>query len=423
MSKKPIPPRAGKKNAPGKSRPVAENSAANPKPPSPAAAPAKVTPVVKTTPAAPPAPGKVPAGAPAGPPQKQPADKPKIELIASRQFASWLDGIKASLAFSTYQAGKVFLIGMQPNGQPSIFERTFNRCMGMCATGDGFIMSSLYQLWRFENVLDAGGDFNGFDRAYVPIIGHTTGDLDIHDMAVDNKGRIVFVNTLFSCLATVGGRTSFVPLWRPPFITKLAAEDRCHLNGLAMDQGKPAYVTVIAPTDVANGWHDKRASGGCVIDVRSNEIVARGLSMPHSPRLYRGKLWILNSGTGEFGTIDPANGKFQPIAFCPGYLRGLSFVGDYALAGLSKPRQNHSFAGLPLDETLKKKNVAPQCGIFVIDLRTGDIVHWLRLEGIVEELYDVIVLPGVRRPMAFGFKTDEIRRVVKMGVMPEGAPW
>ena len=71
----------------------------------------------------------------------------------------------------------------------------------------------------------------------------------------------------------------------------------------------------------------------------------------------------------------------------------------------------------------QKKNVAPQCGIYVIDLRSGDAVHWLRLEGIVEELYDVIVLPGVRRPMAFGFKTDEIRRVVKMGAMPEGAPW
>ena len=377
----------------------------------PKPAPATVAPVAKApTPSA-------------AAPGTKPAEKPKLEIIASRQFASWLDGVKASLVFTTYQAGKLFLIGMQPNGQLSVFERTFNRCMGMCAAGDGFFMSSLYQLWRFDNVLDKDRDFNGFDRAYVPMVGHTTGDLDIHDMAVDNKGRIVVVNTLFSCLATVGGRTSFVPLWRPPFITKLAAEDRCHLNGLAMDQGKPAYVTVRAPTDVANGWHDKRANGGCVIDVRSNAIVARGLSMPHSPRLYRGKLWILNSGTGEFGTVDPASGRFQPIAFCPGYLRGLSFIGDYALVGLSKPRQNHSFAGLPLDEALKKKNVAAQCGIFVIDLKTGDIVHWLRLEGIVEELYDVIVLPGVRRPMAFGFKTEEIRRVVKMGAMPEGAPW
>jgi hypothetical protein len=51
----------------------------------------------------------------------------------------------------------------------------------------------------------------------------------------------------------------------------------------------------------------------------------------------------------------------------------------------------------------------------VIDLRSGDIVHSLRIEGVVEELYDVQVLPGVRRPMAIGFKTDEIRRLVTMG--------
>ena len=398
MSRKPKTTATGKKAAAGEAPPA-----------SPAATPAPA-------PAGPP-------GAPVPPPGTKPAEKPKLEIVVSRQFAPWLAQVNASLVFTTYRVGKVFLIGMQPDGRLSVFERTFNRCMGLCAAGDGFFMSSLFQLWRFDNVLDRGRSHNGYDRAYVPMSGHTTGDLDIHDMAVDHKGRLVFVNTLFSCLATAGGKASFVPLWRPPFVSKLAAEDRCHLNGLAMDQGKPAYVTAVAPTDVADGWRDKRANGGCVVDVRTNAIVASGLSMPHSPRLYRGKLWLLNSGTGEFGTVDPASGRFEPVAFCPGYLRGLAFIGDYAVVGLSRARQNHTFAGLALDEALRKKNAEAQCGIYVIDLRSGDAVHWLRLEGIVEELYDVIVLPGVRRPMAFGFKTDEIRRVVKMGAMPEGAPW
>jgi hypothetical protein len=41
-------------------------------------------------------------------------------------------------------------------------------------------------------------------------------------------------------------------------------------------------------------------------------------------------------------------------------------------------------------------------------LRSGDAVHWLRVEGMVHELYDLAVLPGVRQPMVLGLKTDEI---------------
>ncbi len=234
----------------------------------------------------------------------------KLEISGSRQFVSWLAETNLSLAFTTYQTGKVFLIGLQPTGRLSIFERTFNRCMGLALTDTGFYMSSLYQLWRFENILQDGQAFDGYDRVYLPINGHTTGDLDIHDIAVDGTGRVIFVNTLFSCLATIDETKSFVPLWQPPFVTKLAAEDRCHLNGLAMENGRPRYVTAVAQTDVADGWRDKRDGGGCIIDVQTNKIIATGLSMPHSPRVYRNRLWILNSGTGEFGTIDLDTGAF-----------------------------------------------------------------------------------------------------------------
>ena len=134
----------------------------------------------------------------------------------------------------------------------------------------------------------------------MPQVGYTTGDLDIHDVAVDAAGRPVFVATLFGCLATTSETHSFTPLWRPPFISKLAAEDRCHLNGLAMRDGAPAYVRAVAATDVADGWREHRRDGGVVIDVATNEIVCRGLSMPHSPRLHDGTLYVLNSGTGLF---------------------------------------------------------------------------------------------------------------------------
>ncbi|MEQ8667502.1 MAG: TIGR03032 family protein [Rhodospirillales bacterium] len=322
-----------------------------------------------------------------------------------------------SIAFSTYQSAKVFMIGLQPTGRLSIFERTFNRCMGLCLDRDSLYLSSLYQLWRFENVLAPGQVHDGYDRLYVPMDGRTTGDLDIHDIAIDRDGRVIFVNTLFSCLATIGDKTSFQPLWKPRFISKLAAEDRCHLNGLAMQDGKPAYVTAVGQTDVPNGWRDKRRDGGCLIDVSSGEIVIGDLSMPHSPRVYNGKVWLLNSGTGEFGSVDVTSGRFEPMTFCPGYARGLSFHGDYALVGLSKPRENRTFSGLALDDTMRTKNATAQCGIYVIDIRSGDVVHWLTIDGIVTELYDVVCLPNVRRPMALGFKSDEIRRTISMSDM------
>jgi uncharacterized protein (TIGR03032 family) len=250
---------------------------------------------------------------------------------------------------------------------------------------------------------------------YVPQVGYVTGDLDVHDLVVDVSDKVIFVNTLFNCLATVSEKYSFIPLWQPPFISKLAAEDRCHLNGLAMREGKPNYVTVVSQSDVVDGWRDRRQDGGCLIDINSNEVILRGLTMPHSPRWYQGKLWLLNSGAGYFGYADLERGVFEPVTFCPGYLRGCAFVGDFAIVGTSKARGNKTFYGLALDENLRLRDAEPRCGLLVIDLRTGDIVHWLRIEGIVEELYDVVVLPGVQRPMAVGFKTDEIRRIVTIG--------
>lgn len=190
---------------------------------------------------------------------------------------------------------------------------------------------------------------------------------------------MIFVNTLFSCLATVSNTHSFVPLWKPPFISRLAAEDRCHLNGLALRDGQPRYVTLVSRSDILEGWRDRRTDGGCVMDISSNETILSGLSMPHSPRWYQDKLWLVNSGMGEFGYINLAQGKFEPVAFCPGYLRGLAFWENFAIVGISKPRENKTFSGLPFNETLMAQKVQPRCGLMVIDLRTGDIVHSLRI--------------------------------------------
>jgi len=175
----------------------------------------------------------------------------------------------------------------------------------------------------------------------------------------------------------------------------------------------PASVSV-----VADGWREHRAAGGQVIDVASGEVVAQGLSMPHSPRLHKGTLCLLNAGSGEFGRLDVASGKFEPIAFCPGFLRGMSFLGDYALVGLSLPRENRTFSGLALDDALKSRGAEPRCGVMVIDLTSGGAPHWLRFEGVVQELYDVAAILGRRARAAIGFMGEEVRRMVSIGEGP-----
>jgi uncharacterized protein (TIGR03032 family) len=340
------------------------------------------------------------------------ANEPPLELSASRLFTSWLAQQRIALAFTTYQAGKLFLIGLGEAGRISGFERTFARCMGLWSDGQTIWISSLYQIWRLENTYTKGEVQDGYDRLYVPQLSYVTGDIDVHDLSVDGEGRLVFVNTLFSCLATVSERYSFEPVWRPPFITRLAPEDRCHLNGLAMRDGRPRYATACSSSDVVEGWRSNRVGGGCVMDVESNEIVCGGLSMPHSPRWHEDDLWLLDSGTGYLGRVDLATRQFEPLTFCPGYARGLAFAGKYAIVGISKCRQERTFEDLPLEENLKKRNGTASCGLLVIDMTNGDIVQWLRLEGVITELYDVAVLPSAARPKAIGFKTDEIRHVV-----------
>lgn len=340
---------------------------------------------------------------------------PAFVLTGSRQFPGWLREAGVSVAFTTYQTGKLFLVGIGPDGRLSVFERTFERAMGLCASPDAqtLWMSSVYQLWRFENALPTGQVApGGYDRLYVPQCGYTTGDVDAHDIGLDASSQPLFVNTLFSCLAAPSESHSFRPLWRPPFISRLAAEDRCHLNGVALRDGVPAYVTAVSTSDVHEGWREKRRDGGVIVSVPDGEIVARGLSMPHSPRWHDGRLFVLNSGVGEFGVVDPATGTFEPICFCPGYARGLAFVENFAVIGLSTCRENRTFSGLPLDDALTAKGVSPRCGLLVVDLRRGDVVHSLTLEGVVRELYDVAILAGVQRPSALGFKTEEIRRTI-----------
>lgn len=348
---------------------------------------------------------------PRGDPASQPTERASpVNISCTRGLAGWLSRNRVSLAFTSYQTGRLYLVGVDAQQRVSFHERFLARAMGLWADPQRLVVSTLFQVWRFENVLTGEANPARPDRHFVPRVAHTTGDLDIHDISVMSDGRIVFVNSLFSCLATLSPTHAFRVHWKPPFISKLAAEDRCHLNGLAMKDGAPAYVTATSRSDVVNGWRDRRAEGGCIIDVQSNAIVTEKLSMPHSPRWHRDRLWVLNSGSGHLGTVDLDSGAFEPRVFCPGFLRGLAFHNDHAIVGLSLPRDG-SFSGLELDAELKRRDADPWCGVQIVNLASGDIVEWIKLEGSVSELFDVTVLPGVRWPIATGFLSEEIHKL------------
>jgi uncharacterized protein (TIGR03032 family) len=330
-------------------------------------------------------------------------------ISCSRGLDDWLIANRTSLAFTSYQTGQLFLVGVLPDGRLSFHQQDFVRAMGLHGQSERLYVAALNQLWRLENVLEPHERANAhFDRLYMPRNAQVTGDLDIHELAVDRAGRVIFVNTKFSCLATTSVSRSFRALWKPPFVSKIAAEDRCHLNGLAMQDGTPRFVTCVGRSDVVDGWRSHRRDGGLLMEIEDGRVLAEGFSMPHSPRVSRdGALFVLDSGRGWLERVDPRTGARDRICFLSGFARGLALWNNFALVTLSRPRDD-SFEGLELQESLAARGGEAWCGVQVIDLRSGDAVHWIRLEGHIKELFDIAVLPGVHCPMAVGIGAPEM---------------
>ncbi|OAN98422.1 TIGR03032 family protein [Sphingomonadales bacterium EhC05] len=342
-------------------------------------------------------------------PPATPPEAGKIDINFSQGLAGFLASNNISIGFTSYQTGRLYLIGHGSDGKLALHEALYPQAMGVIGDANRIYLGTLTQIVRMENVLGSGQRANEVhDKVYVPRNLQTTGNVDIHELGIRENGKIVFVNTRYSCLCEPSVTHSFKPIWKPEFISKLAPEDRCHLNGLAMVEDQPKYVTAVCRSDVVDGWQDRRHDGGIVIDIDSNEILTGGLSMPHSPRFHDGKLWLLNSGTGELGWLNPSDKAFTPLAFFPGFLRGLAFHNGYAFVTLSKPRHGR-FEGLELDAKLKAKDADAWCGIQIVSLSSGDVAQWLRFDGAITELFDICVLPGVANPITLGPQSAEIR--------------
>jgi uncharacterized protein (TIGR03032 family) len=327
-----------------------------------------------------------------------PVEPTEQELFGSQHsgsFRALLQSIGASLLVTTYQAGRVVMVRDGGDSLNSHF-RALPTPMGVAFNGRDLAIGTRSEIIVFQNQPALTARLDPPDRhdgCFVVRHRHSTGDIRVHDLAWGDEGLWI-VNTRFSCLATLDAEHSFVPRWRPPFVTGLAAEDRCHLNGLAVIDGAPKYVTVLGTTDEAGGWRERKADGGAILDVPSGEIVSAGLSMPHSPRWHDGKLWVLESGRGKLAVVDPATGARDDVAEVPGFARGLTFVGRYALIGLSRVRE-HTFDGLPLT---RDRTEPLQCGVWIVDTVTGEIAGHLAFTGFVQEIFEVALLHGLRYP-------------------------
>ncbi|MGV6851116.1 MAG: TIGR03032 family protein [bacterium] len=332
----------------------------------------------------------------------------KLEITASRRFPEWLLENELSLAISTYQSGKLLMVGCNKQGQLNVHPRNFARPMGLCGDKNGFYLITEYQLLLMENQPGIA-KISDYDHNYIPQLAWTTGDIDGHEVARIANNKPVIVNTRFSCLSTIDEFNHLQTIWKPPFISRLAAEDRCHLNGVAVKEGEPKWVTMLAQADMAEGWRSHMKAGGVVMDIENNHVVAEGLSMPHSPRWYRDTLWLLDSGNGNFIKLDPDTGEQQTVAFCPGFARGLEFIDHYALIGLSKPR-DHALQNLALDKKLQDKGAKAQCGVMVVDLDSGDTVCQLFINGI-DEIFDLLVLKGVQRARTYAWHNKEMLKI------------
>ena len=315
--------------------------------------------------------------------------------VHTSSFAPLLAELRCSLLVTTFQAGRVILLRPQ-GGVVNTHFVPLPRPMGLAADRERIFVGAHRSVHEYRNVPSVARRLDppdAHDAVYLLRNVHVTGHVDIHEMAFSAAG-CWYVNTLFSCLCTLDNEHSFVPRWRPRFVSGYAPEDRCHLNGLAMGDGKPRFLTALGESNVREGWRADKRSGGIVIDYASSEVVARGLSMPHSPRLHRGRLWVLESGRGALSTVDPVSGRVETVAQVPGFTRGLDFVGGIAFVGLSQLRASNPFTDIPLTD----ENPERSSGVWAVDIATGRTIAFLRFSASVEEIFAVQALPGFVAP-------------------------
>jgi uncharacterized protein (TIGR03032 family) len=327
-----------------------------------------------------------------------------LRSVHTSNFPEILEQLGISLLITTYQAGKVVFLRAD-EGKLNTHFRDLPAPMGVALAGNRLAVGGPWSVWEFHNVPAIAHKLEPLgrhDACFLPRHLHVTGNVQVHEMAWVGE-ELWFVNTRFSCLCTRDLRYSFVPRWRPPFVSALAPQDRCHLNGLGLRDGRPRYVTALGVSDSPGGWRENKKDGGVLLEVPSGDVIVGGLSMPHSPRWYADRLWLEESGNGGLGFVDLTEGRYRAIAELPGFTRGLDFCGPLAFVGLSQVRETAVFSGIPITQPSRERC----CGVWVVDLRSGQTVAFVRFEDQLQEIFGVQVLPAIRYPELLNDSKDE----------------
>lgn len=316
-----------------------------------------------------------------------------LRSVHTSNVPELLERLGISLLVTTYQANQL-IVCRASGGVLNTHFRAFSKPMGMAVAPNRLAIGGLHSVWEFHNQPGACASLNerdpsvAHDAVYLPRLTHWTGDIAVHEMAWVN-GELIVVNTRFSCLARRSPEFNFEPVWTPPFISAVRPGDCCHLNGIGLRDGQIRYATALGATDTAGGWRANKKDGGLLMEVPSGEVLLDRLSMPHSPRWYQGRLWLLESGRGRFGYVDLEAGRYVALTELAGFTRGLCFVGNLAIVGLSQVRESAVFGGVPIAERALEERI---CGVWLIDIRSGDVVGFIRFEEAVQEIFAVEAL-------------------------------
>lgn len=330
-----------------------------------------------------------------------------------------LTKLNCSIVISTFQAGKIVMLS--PQDENTLFQlvRDFNKPMGVALKEDWMAVATESEVILLKDSPELAKTFphapNTYDHFYFPRSTYYTGNVDIHDLHFGKNGELWAVNTSFSALCTIGNDYSFSVNWTPPFISSISSGDRCHLNGLAMKDGEPEYVSALGTGDTPQSWRENITKGGAIIHIPSKEVVATGLAMPHTPRLYDGKLYCLLSAAQELVCIDVETGKYDVVAHIPGFVRGMDRIGDYLCIATSKLRKNSStFRHLQIADAADKATIT------MLHLPTASIVSRLEYQMSVDEIYDVQLLPDALRPNLFNTTSGMHNQVLHL---PKATFW
>ncbi|ELS05341.1 TIGR03032 family protein [Xenococcus sp. PCC 7305] len=307
-----------------------------------------------------------------------------------------------SLVIATYQAHKLITLYVKDDKMEMI-SCPFDKPMGLATKGEKLAVGTNLGIWELRNSPSLQDQYDAY---YAPRNYYVTGRIQVHEMGYADD-ELWFVNTAYSCLCTLDPDYNFRPRWQPKFISRIVKEDRCHLNGLSIVNNKPKYVTAFGIADSKDGWRENKAHGGVLIDVESKEIIAANLSMPHSPRWYDGRLWLLESGHGSLVTVDLDTGKIETVVKLPGFTRGLDFYGPFAFVGLSQTRKQKIFSNIPLTERLEERS----SGVWIVDINTGFAMSFLQFQDKVREISDVKILPGIRYPEMISHGSKQIKNL------------